>query len=86
MLMVIHCKSVDIEYNKLIDNDRTLYTHPVYILHLMLTIQKIKVVIVAIIIDIVIIVDVIIIVGLVKGDKITCESHQEDALFHFHPH
>jgi hypothetical protein len=51
----------------------------------MLTIQKIKVVIVVIIIAIVIIVNVIIIVGLVKGNKITCKSHQEDALFHFHP-
>ncbi len=52
----------------------------------MLTIQKFKVVIVVIIIDIVIIVDLNIIVGLVKGDKITCTSDQEDALFHFYLH
>jgi hypothetical protein len=52
----------------------------------MLTIQKLKVVIVVITIDIVIIVDTVIIVGLVKKDKIICKYHQEDELFHFHPH
>ncbi len=79
-------KSVDLEYNELIDKDNTLHTHPVYIVYWMLTIQKIKVDIVVNTIDIVIIVDIIVIVGFVKDPKITCTSHQEYALFYFHQH
>ncbi len=52
----------------------------------MLTTQKFTVVIAIIIIHTENIVNVIIIVVLVKGHKITCTSHPEDALFHFHQH
>ncbi len=62
-----------------------LYIHPPYLLYIeCLTSKKVDNVIN--IIDIDIIDDIIIIVGFVKGLNITCASHQEYALIHFHPH